>query len=240
MRYIEKRYSESMAVHKVELILCKLDKANLHKAENRYAKLTGGNLYDMVRDMTTFSNLKQQLYEEQGGICCYCGSKLEYPLNPQYRVEHVKPKEKYRELVGEYENLLLSCRSTRNEIEIRKEMTKKESIKLLHCDEAKASKEITYSPLNPDCEKVFVYKIDGNIKGMDAAAKKDIETLGLACDYLVRRRREALQSLFDEDNELLSDDLLKEYKERVLCRDENNKLAEFCFVISNVVDYYIK
>ena len=240
MIYIEKKYSESMAVHKVELILCELDQANLQKPDNRYAQLTGGKLYDMVRDMTTFSDLKQQLYEEQGGICCYCGAKLEYPYNPQYRVEHVKPKEKYRELVGEYKNLLLSCRTTQDEKKQREKTKRKESLKLLHCDEAKASEEITYSPLNPDCEKVFIYNIDGTINGVDDAAKKDIDTLGLACDYLVRRRREALQSLFDDDNKLLPDDLLKKYKERVLYRNENNRLAEFCFVISNVIDNYIK
>ena len=96
MKYIVKEISEPMAVHKVELILCRLDKASLTKPDNRYAKLTGGQRYDMVRDMTTFADLKRLLYDEQGGICCYCGAKLEYPVNSRSRVEHVKPKNIHR------------------------------------------------------------------------------------------------------------------------------------------------
>ena len=138
MKYIVKEISEPMAIHKVELILCKLDKASLIKPDNRYANLSGEQLYDKVREMTTFANLKQLLYDEQGGICCYCGMKLEYPFNPQFRVEHVKPRDSHRELVGEYENLLLSCRATKEELEIRRHTpNSKERRKHFHCDEAK-------------------------------------------------------------------------------------------------------
>ena len=58
--------------------------------------------------------------------------------------------------------------------------------------------------------------------------------LGLDCDYLVRRRKEALEVLFEGD-ELLSEDLLRDFKEKVMTRDNDNRLTEFCFVISNVI-----
>ncbi len=238
MKYIVKGISEPMAVHKVELILCRLDKASLIKPENKYANLSGGQLYDMVRDMTTFADLKQLLYDEQGGICCYCGVRLEYPVNSKSRVEHVKPKNQYRQLVGEYENLLLSCDLTEEEYRNMRNAPKKERKSFLHCDIAKDSTEITYSPLNPECERAFIYKIDGDIDGIDQEAKDDIKTLKLGCDYLVRRRREAINALFDDD-ELLSEELLKEYKEKVLSRDRDNRLAEFCFVLSNVIEQLI-
>ena len=176
----------------------------------------------------------RQGFEDQGGICCYCGMKLDYPFDPQYRVEHVIPKEIHRELVGEYKNLLLSCRATKEETDARNAAPKKTRRDFMHCDEKKGSSEIAYSPLDPACETVFIYKQDGSVSGANQNATNDIGTLGLDCDYLVRRRKEALEVLFDGD-ELLSDDLLREFKEKVMTRDANNRLAEFCFVISNVI-----
>ena len=63
MRYIEKKYSyfTPIAEHKVELILCKLDEYSLSSPNSKYSNLTGAQLYDMVRDMTTFSKLKRFL-----------------------------------------------------------------------------------------------------------------------------------------------------------------------------------
>lgn len=238
MKYIEKKYSYNIPIaeHKVELILCKLDEYSLSSPNSEYANLTGRQLYDMVRDMTTFSNLKQFLYEEQGGICCYCGAKLEYPYGAPYRVEHVKPKEKYPELVGEYKNLLLSCRSTQEEDETRRTISPKERKGLMHCDESKGSEEITYSPLNPSCERAFIYEIDGSIIGVNEAANKDIKTLGLGCDYLKRRRSEAISVWFEDD--ISSEDLLK-CKDSIMSRDKDNRLTEFCFVISNVIEQFL-
>ena len=104
----------------------------------------------------------------------------------------------------------------------------------MHCDEKKGSSEITYSPLDPECETVFVYKQNGEIIGANENANNDIKTLGLDCDYLVRRRKEALEVLFDGDD-LLPEDLLRDFQEKVMTRDANNRLAEFCFVFSNVI-----
>lgn len=237
MRYIEKDHNApAVLAHKQELVKCKLNEMNLKDSSNPYANLTGGQLYDMVRSMTTFADLKQYLYEEQGGICCYCGAKLEYPYGAQYRVEHVKPKEKYSELSGEYKNLLLSCRPSQEEVATRKVAPKKDRKGLMHCDEAKDSEEITYSPLNVDCEKAYVYGIDGSITGIDEAAKKDIKTLGLGCDYLKRRRSEAISAWFDDD--ISFEDLLR-CKDAIMFRDKDNRLAEFCFVISNVIEQFL-
>lgn len=238
MRYIEKDYNApAVLVHKLELAKCQLDKATLQETREKEKKQTGGNLYNLVKDMATFTDLKKQMFQDQGGICCYCGMKLYYPFDPQFRVEHVKPKKYYPELVGEYSNLLLSCRATKEEINNRKSIgNSNEKKKHFHCDEAKGDKEITYSPLNPDCEKAFVYGIDGSITGRDEAAIKDIETLGLGCDYLKRRRSEAISVWFDD--EISSEDLLK-YKDAVMSRDKDNLLTEFCFVISNVIEQFL-
>lgn len=235
MKYIEKTY-DALAViaHETELVSCHLDETSLSGPNDQFSSYSGADLYNLIRDMVTFPALKKQLYEDQGGICCYCGMKLDYPFDPQYRVEHVLPKEFHRELVGEYKNLLLSCRATKEEIDSRFAAPRKKRRDFMHCDEKKGSSEITYSPLDPECETVFLYKQNGGIIGANENANNDIKTLGLDCDYLVRRRKEALEVLFDGD-ELLPEVLLRDFKEKVMTRDNDNRLAEFCFVISNVI-----
>lgn len=235
MKYIVKNLgTPAVLTHEAELATCHLDETSLSGPNDLFPSYSGADLYNLVRDMATFPALKEQLYEDQGGICCYCGMKLDYPFDPQYRVEHVIPKEIHRELVGEYKNLLLSCRATKEETDARNAAPKKKRRDFMHCDEKKGSSEITYSPLNPACETVFVYKQDGSISGINQDATNDIETLGLDCDYLVRRRKEALEVIFDGD-ELLPEDLLRDFKEKVMTRDADNRFAEFCFVISNVI-----
>ena len=235
MKYIVKNLgTPAVLTHEAELATCHLDETSLSGPNDLFPSYSGADLYNLVRDMATFPALKEQLYEDQGGICCYCGMKLDYPFDPQYRVEHVIPKEIHRELVGEYKNLLLSCRATKEETDARNAAPKKKRRDFMHCDEKKGSSEIVYSPLNPACETVFVYKQDGSICGANQNANSDIKTLGLDCDYLVRRRKEALEVIFDGD-ELLPEDLLRDFKEKVMTRDADNRFAEFCFVISNVI-----
>lgn len=80
-----------------------LDKESL--ADNSiHPSLQGPDVYDLVKSFSTFKDLKEWMFKEQGGICCYCGCRLEYPNHPQYVVEHVFPKDKNRMLAGEYEN----------------------------------------------------------------------------------------------------------------------------------------
>lgn len=235
MKYIDKNFeAPAVLAHEAELATCHLDETSLSGPNDQFPSYSGADLYNLVRDMATFSALKEQLYEDQGGICCYCGMKLDYPFAPQYRVEHVIPKEIHRELVGEYKNLLLSCRATKEETDARCVAPRKKRKDFMHCDEKKGSSEIVYSPLVPACETVFVYKQDGSISGVNQNADNDIKTLGLDCAYLVRRRKEALEVLFDGED-LLSEDLLREFKEKVMIRDADNRLTEFCFVISNVI-----
>ena len=238
MRYIEKDYNApAVLAHIQELIKCQLDESSLLDENCRYKKETGGRLYNLVKDMITFADLCKQMYWDQGGICCYCGMNLEHPYGTPYRVEHVKPKKTYPQLVGEYRNLLLSCRATKEEINTRESIENREERKKhCHCDEAKGAEEITYSPLTPSCECAFIYGIDGSIIGVDENANKDIETLGLGCDYLKRRRSEAISVWLDD--EVTYEDLLK-CKDVIMSRDNENRLTEFCFVISNVIEQFL-
>lgn len=235
MRYVEKHFDTPEAQkYAQELKRLQLDELSLGDSRVHQGK-TGAQLYDSVRGMNTLTALKEQMYKEQGGVCCYCGMKLEYPFDPQYRVEHVLPKESHRELVGEYKNLLLSCRANREETIIREGAARKERKKYIHCDEAKGSKEINYSPLNKSCESAFKYGIDGSISSKDAVAEKDIDTLGLNGDYLKSRRKKAIDSLIVDDSLLPKDDLIA-FRNGLQTCDADGKYAEFYFVLIDVIN----
>lgn len=234
MRYIEKHYdTKAVHLHNRALVDQHLDEQSLLKPEV-YPGWTGANLYEKIRDMETIQAIKEQMYKEQGGVCCYCGMKLEYPFNPQYRVEHVLPKESHRELVGEYKNLLLSCRANQEEKRLRDDARKMERKKYIHCDEAKGSKEITYSPLNKLCETAFSYLLDGSVSYVDDKAKNDIKKLGLDSPYLVTRRKMAIDSLFADEN-LLSEEDLRAFMEGLQTRNADGKYAEFYFVLIDAI-----
>lgn len=236
MRYIEKHF-ETPAVEDFirEAQSLHLDEDSLRDT-SVYPGWTGNQLYDnKVRYMETLPALKQQMFREQGGVCCYCGMKLEYPVDPQYRLEHVKPKHTHRELVSEYKNLLLSCRANRAEIELRASMPGKARKKLIHCDEAKGAKEITYSPLHKLCETAFTYTLDGAICYADKKAEKDIEILGLDGSYLTNRRKQAIDALFANADLLLEEELVL-FKEGLQQRDTSGNFREFYFVLIDAIN----
>lgn len=238
MRYIEKNFqTEAVQQYNEELVTLQLDERSLQNS-TAHPENSGVQLYEIVRNMPTFSALKKQMHDEQGGVCCYCGMKLDYPSDPQYRVEHVKPKDSHRELVGEYRNLLLSCKPTKKEVDLRENSPKKQRKKYMHCDEAKGSKEITYSPLDHDCEKAFRYDINGEIHYNKnyQDAQQDIEILGLSGNYLTDRRKEAIDSLYDKDGNLLSNEELANFRNSLEERETDGKFAEFYFVIIDVIN----
>lgn len=72
-------------------------------------------------DPKTLRNLLETaLFNEQGGLCCYCGNIIERSKAIQnniwdykYRtIEHFEPKSKYKEKTFDYENLMLSCKES--------------------------------------------------------------------------------------------------------------------------------
>ena len=236
MKHIEKHFDSCEVVdYEAELKENQLDKESLAD-DAVHQSLNGPAVYDQVKSFQTFVGLKSRMFADQGGICCYCGCRLQYPNHPQYIVEHVKPKEKYRTLAGEYENLLLSCRPTEEEERNRMAAGRKERKMFFHCDKAKASKELTYTPLMDDCQGHFEYDEFGGIAGADPVADKDIETLNLKCDWLKTRRAAAIDGeIYDEDGNLLSDEELRDRLDTIMQVDKNGMHTEFCFVIRSVI-----
>lgn len=242
MRYIQKDYTTAaVQIHKAELRAKLLDEQSLLNPATHNG-LSGKKLYKLVRDIKViphFWNLKRQMLEEQGGICCYCGLKISFSGNRKPSVEHLSPKGTHRELVGEYKNLLLSCSlTTDEESEIKSGQTIETDIQ--HCNDTKGDKLLHYTPLQPDCGKYFAYDIYGYVAGIDADSEADIQTLNLDCKALVDRRKAAMSILFDENNDFISDNELQQIANTIMNRQTDGDFREFCFVIKSVIDNLTK
>lgn len=245
MRYVEKHFDAPVVIqHEQELTSVNLDEASLLKRKETEA-LDGNSLYTKQIRSTEYiphwKDLQAQMCQDQGGVCCYCGMKLQFPNTQHYSVEHVQPRSKFPELVGEYKNLLLSCHSSEFErAQLKKTIhSKKERKNTLHCDEFKDNKELHYSPLQADCASHFSYKLNGEVKGRDKEAEKDIETLNLNCHSLKERRREqmlAYSFLTKDSQEMLDIDSLKAYRQEVEKRDAKGNHSEFYFVIADLLN----
>lgn len=243
MRFIIKDFTSPVVIrHNEELQVHKLDEQSLLDP-NTYPGLSGNKLWKMVRDIKVIPHLwdlKHQMYDEQGGICCYCGLRIfKDSEGRKQSVEHVVSKGAHRELVGEYKNLLLSCSITEDDAIIMGVNSLNHS-SLKHCDDSKADASLHYTPLMPECETVFLYDSVGSVQASTPNAQTDIETLQLDCDLLRRRRKAALSILFDENGNILSDEELKLISSNIMNRDEDNRLPEFCFVIKKVADSIIE
>lgn len=236
MMYIEKNpMSAEVIAYEKELADNLLDKENLVD-DTIHPSLDGPGVYDTVKSFTAFEGLKNRMFADQGGICCYCGCRLQYPNHPQYIVEHVFPKEKDRKLAGEYENLLLSCRSTTEEEKQRMSARKKERNSFFHCDKAKESRVLPITPLQTDCQEFFKYDEFGGIAGIGKDAQNTVDTLNLGCNWLKKRREAAIEGeIFDEEGNLLSDEELNHRLETIMNVDGEGLYAEFCFAIKSAI-----
>ena len=61
--------------------------------------------------------------------------------------------------------------------------------------------------------------------------------MGLNCNYLQTRRKQAIDAtLYDENGMLLSDEILEKYLKVIMNRRSDNTFQEFCFVIVGAIE----
>jgi uncharacterized protein (TIGR02646 family) len=161
------------------------------------------NWGDFAQDQAGYISLKEQLIDEQDGLCCYCevGIKADQSSN----IEHLKPRSKFPKSEFKYANLLASC---------------------VHGDSCNAKKQGWYSdkmvtPLQSNCQKRFTYTQNGQIipvKESDSHAQNTIDELGLNCPRLRDRRKSIIKAL---EAMLTNDPNPKPYLKKVLknCRE---------------------
>jgi uncharacterized protein (TIGR02646 family) len=133
--------------------------------------------------------LHQALLDEQGHVCCYCGRSI--ALTDSH-VEHFRPQELRDDLALSFENLFASC------------IRETEPGAPLHCGHAKGNEfdEAKHvSPLDPGCERRFIYTLTGSVllnDATDVQATYMRNLLRLDIDFLRNRRGEVLSQAFDE------------------------------------------
>jgi uncharacterized protein (TIGR02646 family) len=165
--------------------------------------------------------LHQSLLNEQGKICCYCQRQI--ALNSSH-IEHLKPQSLYPEESLTYENLLASCQGEDDP-----------SRKPVHCGHKRQNEPLLITPLDVDCEQLFVYTDDGQILANPNSMKpiaEMIELLGLNIPKLQRMRKGAIANLKLEE---LTPEEIQRLIEGFSRRSEAGDFQEFCTVILSIL-----
>jgi uncharacterized protein (TIGR02646 family) len=168
--------------------------------------------------------VKYALLEEQYSICCYCMKPIK---KENSHIEHIKPQAKFPSETLNYNNLLASCNGIQD-----------------HNENCGHKKDNWYdandflTPLNSDCEKVFIYNITGEMDATSKNGKITIDKLDLNSYLLIRARRSAISSsgLFDPDFESKKQELIV-YN---TTPNSNNKLPAFCMAVIYCINNYHK
>ena len=169
--------------------------------------------------------IHEALCEEQGWICCYCGTEIELKIS---HIEHLRPREYFPDLQFEYDNLLCSCQR-----ELQKEEPR-------HCGNAKGSwfeEGIMASPLDTDCEGRFEYLENGKIRGVtgDHGAEETVRHLNLDDDKLRELRKAAIDAAID-GLEIFQGEEHQELIGAYLQRSPvTNRFQPFCMAIVQVL-----
>jgi uncharacterized protein (TIGR02646 family) len=185
----------------------------------------GRDLFDNLKLNAEYILLKRQLVEEQGYICCYCNCRIGITGET---TEHILPIHTHKRLLGEYNNLLVSCNHSRTQRHTGRTYPD-------HCDASKKRQILPFTPLDDRTNCVFEYEIsDGSMTSMDADGITVLNILQLDCTKLRDNRLAALEILYDGSGNLLPDEDL----ENIFCaidkKDSSGmyhpyfKCIEFC------------
>ena len=175
---------------------------------------------DMPSDVRAV--VKQQLLEEQGGLCCYTGMRVD---SQKSHIEHFKPQKLCTDHEDvEYTNLLAAHPGT----------------SAGRCQFGARAKDDWYdenllvSPLHQSCKTKFRFDLFGRIKPAksdDTAAQDTIERLKLNHELLTDYRIQAINAALFPDESQLSRAKLRKVIKGFCQRNTEQKFPHFCFVI---------
>jgi len=174
-------------------ILKKITKSKEPKSLTAYRStishknLEDSNIYEDFKEKTKeqcredkVDNLRKQLLQEQGYICCYCMSRIDCEHS---KIEHFRPQTKNRDVQIDYQNLFIACSGGEGS-----------KAKEQFCDTKKGEKDLNYIDLLSTIENSIHYvKSAKNISVMSINKNIDNEMndiLNLNVNLLGRNRRE--------------------------------------------------
>jgi len=151
-----------------------------------HKNLEDSNIYEDFKEKTKeqckedkADNLRKQLLEEQGYICCYCMSRIDCDNS---KIEHFRPQTKNRDVQIDYQNLFIACSGGEG-------LKSKEQF----CDTKKGESELKHIDLLSSMKSVKYLKGAKNISISSTNKSIDKEMndiLNLNVNVLGRNRRE--------------------------------------------------
>lgn len=204
--------------------------------KNWFDKQNGTNCrYDNL-DTTLKDEIKADLLDEQGFLCCYTGKRVEMETS---HIEHLKPQTLSRQNDDDhddvsYQNMLAAYPKNINEIG---------RAKCVFGAERRGSwydEQLFVTPLREDCEERFSFDLNGKIfptNKTDKAAAKTIEKLNLDDRILIDERRAAIEELLFATD--LSPAQVQRLGERIMERDGKKRFRAFCFALKQACTLYL-
>ena len=126
--------------------------------------------------------LREQLLEEQGFICCYCMNRVEFRNS---KIEHFNPRSNFRTEQLDYHNLFIACLGGEGHT------TNQQS-----CDTKKGNTQLKHINLLVDIETSIEYKKDGFIYSNNSDIDRELnQILNLNYKLLKNNRQEVLNQL---------------------------------------------
>ena len=170
---------------------------------------------------------------DQGGLCAYTMRQID---NKTSHVEHIKPQSRCRkDLHGsdlEYANLL-AC-FPRHDVKGQPRYGAR--LKDYWWDNDGAE---FVSPLQPSCERVFRFRLDGKIEaiGNRTDARTTIKVLGLDHRSLIEDRKRVIEEFIygPTGDTPLSYTTAQRVRDRICDRSGNGNFYEFCIAIRAVL-----
>ena len=197
-----------------------------YRSSITHSELEKSNIYEDFKEKTKEGcennethNLRKQLLEEQGYICCYCMSRIGCDNS---KIEHFKPQTKHRKFQIDYQNFFLACNGGQG-------MRGKEQ----YCDSFKGENKLLDINLLSNIQVELVYSKLGIIISTNRRIDQELnKILNLNNNILKRNRKETYQRLIQNltkkgwTPQSIKQDILK-YKNM----DSNGKYYEFCEMI---------
>lgn len=120
-----------------------------------------------------YESLREQLRQEQHGLCCYCCQALQ----PKATIEHLKSRKNHPKFTYDYTNLLLSCQTPKQ------------------CDNAKGHQELPLTPLMQECDSEIKINLAGELTATTPRASQAIDILKLNTTTLCRKRQRKIDEI---------------------------------------------
>lgn len=138
-------------------------------------RANGGDFKGLPRKVKE-DDLREQLLNEQGHICCYCMKRIPQTLTPEQvdknfpssKIEHVLSQENHPDQQLNYQNLLIACNG--NHGQPNKTQT---------CDTYKGERDLSFNPADRirDIELFIKYLPNGEIRSNDQAIDRELKDI---------------------------------------------------------------